>query len=119
MNFTKTAAMSLVMCGLIGSSEAQSQNVLGIGNTTCAEIVANASDQTWRGMVIAWMGGYISGVNVMLIVNESLFFDVSGMSADILHGTVVSLCTQHPQSPLIRSAEKFVLGLPKKHWEGP
>ncbi len=99
------------------SAPAAAQNwMIGIGNMKCAEVNAGISNPENRERVIAWVTGYISGVNGGLIITHKQVFEVSALNADLIAGTIQSYCSQNPTHHMHQAADSLVSQLTLRPW---
>ncbi|GLQ82614.1 hypothetical protein GCM10007881_61370 [Mesorhizobium huakuii] len=108
--------LALTVCVVIGVGNAHAGNILGVGIVQCSELVAKPDDITYKESIIAWVGGYVSGINNSLITREKKFIDVANLNADVIYGTVLYNCTQGPSSPIVHAVNEFIDKLPVRPW---
>lgn len=65
---------------------AAQSNMIGVGSILCRDLVRNQSDQTPDAMLIAWVGGFLTGINMSAIANGGRGVDLSGLSLHPLDG---------------------------------
>lgn len=105
----------IIMTVLASSSSPSAQeNIYGVGAIHCREISVGRGNQLQDGMILAWVGGYLSGVSMSAAAQGSPALDLSGISHDDLISFVYAGCSRSdPSSLIISVVEGLVPRLPR------
>lgn len=91
---------------------ADSPTVLGLGAASCATTVTNSASDSFRIALVAWVGGFVSGVNAASPAARMPARSVSGLNPDLIVNEMVAYCRRHPNDDTLRAALDFYRGLP-------
>ena len=100
-------------------------NMIGLGSTTCREIVSDyAGHDLTRASIFEWAAGFMTGANIATIVAVQRYKNLEGL---ILPGEtagnngvvnpIIRICRQQPDIKLLDATLQVVGQLPQIPWE--
>lgn len=104
---------AIVILALVAApAHAQGMNV-GVGGAECAAYIEAfpKTDPTERMMVISWVQGFISGLNIASAREGN---DKQMPDGDALTSKMLLLCKEHPTKPIANSAMRLWKELPAR-----
>lgn len=91
------------------SSAEERPNIIGFGSAPCRQVQAlNFGDKYIRDRFFAWSAGFLSGLNVSLIVEKGLFRDFSSLTLDRALSRVVDYCAENPDALAAKAVETLM-----------
>jgi hypothetical protein len=102
--------------GAICSAHGEPANYIGVGEQPCSVTLHHSQDQSYRSALLAWAGGYMSGINVLLVVRDENFHDVSALNVELIVGTILAYCAKHTADPTFRGVDSLIQTLPLRQF---
>jgi hypothetical protein len=97
---------------------------MGFGNVTCSKLGNDLSNPTMDGSTIelimmTWVQGYISGMNVQTLRLRKEYRDMAAFSTDEPKRMVLAYCNTHPFAEIAEAAVNLYTSLPLKQFTPP
>lgn len=103
------ALLFLVVYSVTPSAMAQPANMVGVGATTCREALRDKGNATTDYMVISWVAGFLSGVNLTNIAKGAETVDLRPFNKENVLQRVYARCAKTPDAPVISTVEDLYL----------
>jgi hypothetical protein len=95
---------------------AASSEIIGMGREPCPRIIQSYQEPGYRGSLLAWLSGYLSGINTMLVERDKKFHPVEDLTSDFIIAKVVVFCSTNPAAIGANAADSMFRDLPLKQF---